>query len=100
MSAPCGELPKPQVAPPGGLPDAHVRFALGGWPGEPGGAVDGNRTRIASLEGWCSAVELLPHTADHTADKIMSAKVKMIAATAMPIRIIFSARSMLPLGAW
>lgn len=25
------------------------------------GAVDGIRTRIASLEGWFSAIELLPH---------------------------------------
>ena len=78
---------------------AHVRFVLGGWPGEPGGAVNGNRTRVASLEGWCSAVELPPHTADQTAERMMMKNPKMLAAMPAPIRIMFSAFSMLPLGA-
>ena len=26
------------------------------------GAGDGNRTRVSSLEGWCSTIELHPHT--------------------------------------
>ena len=25
------------------------------------GAGDGNRTRVSSLEGWCSTIELHPH---------------------------------------
>ena len=26
------------------------------------GAGDGNRTRVSSLEGWCSTIELHPHS--------------------------------------
>ena len=31
---------------------------MGGLGRDPPGAADGNRTRVTSLEGWCSAIEL------------------------------------------
>ncbi len=53
------------LAPPGPTrPDAaRVLPALttSAQPAERRGAGDGNRTRIASLEGWNSAIELRPH---------------------------------------
>ena len=32
-----------------------------------GGAGDGNRTHVSSLEGWCSTIELHPHGCSHSA---------------------------------
>ncbi len=36
-----------------------MKEELRGWEGI--GAGDGNRTRMASLEGWSSTIELRPH---------------------------------------
>jgi hypothetical protein len=42
-------------------PGAHNQRSASHLPGRMCGAGDGNRTRMASLEGWGSAIELRPH---------------------------------------
>ena len=36
------------------------------------GAGDGNRTRVSSLEGWCSTIELHPQVHDGFSHKILA----------------------------
>ncbi len=42
-------------------------------PSQKNGAGDGNRTHVASLEGWSSTIELHPHLID---EKIINIVVK------------------------
>lgn len=58
------------------------------------GAIDGIRTRIASLEGWCSAVELLPQGPAHcrscihaTANRISTIRVTMMGTSVKTISL-------------
>ena len=49
---------------PAGLEPAIPDYESGAFPSKlwgQNGAADGNRTRVASLEGWSSAIELLLH---------------------------------------
>ena len=36
------------------------------------GAGDGNRTRVSSLEGWCSTIELHPHCPNPFSHRILA----------------------------